>query len=512
MSTALPTSIRRASVERIVRNNRWRSDPIAWSVERARIKPWSKQRQILEAVRDNRKVAVASCHGPGKSFIAAHVVAWWLDVNTPGDAGAITTAPTDAQVKQVLWKEIRRTHSRVGLPGRTNQKEWHVTGITGEEVLVAFGKKPADKDPAGFQGTHFRRVLVVLDEACGIPGQTVDNPNSLWVAADSLLSNDDCRMLAIGNPDDPTSEFARVCRPGSGWLVIHISAFDTPNFTGEPIPDWIGQRLVGRTYVEEKRREWVPGWSWNQEGTAVVPPAGAKLEDAHPLWRSKVLGQFPESKTSMGLISPSWIEAAQARTLTPSTPNELGVDVGAGGDSSTTANRKGSVVRIMSEDHNPDTMQTSGKVLAERRETGATLVKVDSIGIGHGIVDRGKELKEPVVGINVGEEPTCNCDFELKQHSKVCNKTRFLNFRAQCWWELRERFETGNIDLDALDPATAAELVSIRYKRTSKGQIQIESKDEAKRRGIPSPNRAEAVMLVFATPKDDDSPTFAMLW
>lgn len=468
---------------------------------------WSKQREIMESVRDNRKTAVRSCHGPGKSFTAAQVIAWWLDTDAPGESGAVTTAPSDNQVKTVLWKEIRKTHARAHLMGRTNQKEWLMRRPGGEEVIVAFGKKPSDKDPAGFQGVHFSRMLVVLDEACGIPGETVDSPNSLWVAADSLLSNDDCRMLAIGNPDDPESEFAKVCKPGSGWHIIEISAFDTPNFTGEEVPEWVGKNLVGMTWVEEKRREWIPGWQWNEDRTEVLPPATVKPEDAHPLWTSKVLGRFPVGKLVFGLIPPQWIEAAQKRALQPGLPSELGVDMGAGGDSSTTCHRRGSVVRIISEDHNPDTMQTCGKVVAERRETRATLVKVDKIGIGQGVVDRGTELHEPFIGVNVGEAPRCNCQPELGVHedgAKACNVMRFANLKAQLWWEIRERFESGDIDLDEHDSATAAELVSLRFKRTSKGTIIIESKDEAKRRGIPSPNRAEAVMLAFATFEDDE--------
>lgn len=490
---------------------RYRRDPVAWAQERALLRLWSKQREIMEAVRDHRKVAVKSCHGPGKSYTAAQIVAWWLDSSPVGEAGVITTAPSDGQVKVVLWKEIRKTHARAKLPGRTNQKEWHMQRPGGEEVLVGFGKKPSDKDPASFQGTHFRRLLAILDEACGIPGETVDSPNSLWVAADSLLSNDECRMLAIGNPDDPESEFAKVCKPGSGWHVIEISAFDTPNFTGEEIAPWIAVNLVGYTWVEEKRREWVPGWQWNDERTAVVPPPGVKLDDAHPLWLSKVLGRFPTNKAALGLIPVQWIEAAQKRSLTPGAPNELGVDMGAGGDSSCTAHRQGSVVRIMSEDHNPDTMQTCGKVVEERRATRASLVKVDKIGIGQGVVDRGKELKEPFIGVNVGCEPRCNCQPDMGVHEDACNTVRFKNLKAQLWWEVRERFECGDIDLDEFDQGTASELVSLRFKRTSDGKIIIESKDEAKRRGVKSPNRAEAIMLAFAN-FDDDAPMGGALW
>jgi hypothetical protein len=336
------------------------------------------------------------------------------------------------------------------------------------------------------------------------------NPSSLWEGADSLLANDDCRIVAIGNPDDPTSHFASICKPGSNWNVINISAFDTPNFTGEKLPEHILANLIGYTWVEEKREEWAPTWRWNEAHTAVVPPEGLNVEDAHPLWLSKVLGRFPVNKVAQGLIPWTWIEAAQQRKLVPGYPSELGVDVGAGGDASCTASRRGFVVRVLSEDHNPDTMQTCGKVVDERRSLKASKVKVDEIGIGRGLVDRGVEQGEPFVGINVGNVPICsneeNCNERMNVHDVRCNKMRFANLRAQLYWTMRERFERGEMDLDPNDRATAAELVSLRYKRTSQGKIIIESKDDAKRRGVPSPNRAEAVMLALADVDDIADP------
>ncbi len=500
MSTELAPSLAIDSASLFAQRDRhlWLKDPSAWVERRLKQKLWSKQREILQSVRDHRKTAVVACHGPGKSFTAAQAVAWWIGNHPIGRAAVVTTAPTDRQVRIVLWKEIRRAHSRGRLSGRTNQKQWLSPIPGGDEEIIAFGMKPSDYDPAAFQGIHGRWVLVVLDEACGIPGKTQDQPQSLWDAADSLLSNDDCRELAIGNPDDPNTRFAEICAPGSDWNVIHISAFDTPNFTGEPIPEYIAQELVGRTWVEEKRKAWAPRWRWTEDGTRCVPPEGEKIEDAHPLWVSKVLGQFPVNLSASGLIPVTWIQAAMERGLPPKGPSELGVDVGAGGDSSCVAHRLGPVVRVIHEDHNPDTMETTGNVVHLRRKTRATSVKVDKIGIGAGVTDRGREQGEPFIGINVGEA--------------AADTENFANWRAELWWAIRERFEAGEVDLDPDDKETAAELCTLRYKRTSRGQIIIESKDEAKRRGVPSPNRAEAVMLAFAQEKKDTTPKAEVLW
>lgn len=468
------------AIETELSRRRWRRDPLSWVRDRLQIFLWSKQREILQALRDHRRVAVKSCHEIGKSFIAAVAAGWWIDTAGPGEAFVVTSAPTGPQVRTILWREIGRVHSRGKLPGRTNQTEWLLPMPSGKEEQVAIGRKPDEYDFSAFQGIHAREVLCIFDEACGIHG-------NLWEAGDSLIANDYSKFLAIGNPDVPDTEFFELCKPGSGWHVITVGAFDTPNFTGEDIPSSLRDLLIGKTYVEEKRRKWAPGWRWSDDGKHVTPPTTDRLkalESAGPFWCSKVLGEFPPNAEEGGLIPISWVKAAQERTLDPGEPNELGVDVGAGGDASVIAHRQGSVVRIIHEDHNPNTMETAGNVIAARRRTGAMSVKVDKIGIGAGIVDRGHELGEPFVGVNVGEAAD--------------DPENYVNLRAELYWGIRERFEDGDVDLDPEDDDTAAELCSIRYKRTSRGQIQIESKDDAKRRGVSSPNRAEAVMLAFS--------------
>jgi hypothetical protein len=435
-------------------------DPVSWVHDKLGEHLWSKQRTILESVRDHRRTAVHSCHGSGKSYLAARITAWWLETHPPGSAFVVTSAPTGRQVRAILWREIGRTHARGHLSGRMNQTEWWVEMPEGNEEMVAFGQKPSDMDPAAFQGIHAQYVLVIFDESCGIP-------KSLWEAADTLLSNDDSRFLAIGNPDDPVSEFAEVCKPGSGWNVIGVDAFETPNFTSEVVPDKLRNLLIGSTWVEEKKRKW---------------------GETNPLYIAKVRGQFPQVSKD-GLIPMQWIRAAQERECPQSAPIELGVDVGGGGDKSVIAVRRGCHVRVRSRDQNPDTMQTAGHVVQAIRDTGAACAKVDTIGIGRGVVDRLKEQGHNVIGVNVGSAPQ--------------DKEAYLNLRAEGYWGLRERFQDSLIDIDPDDEDLAAQLVDLKFKATSGGKIQIESKEEIKRRGKPSPDDADAVMLAFINVLDD---------
>ena len=452
---------------------RHRLEPTLWVQEKLEEFIWSKQKEIMNSVRDNRKTAVHSCHGVGKSYIAARIVAWWIDSHPAGEAVAVTSAPTGRQVRAILWKEISRAHAK-GLPGRTNQQNWLMEMPTGKEELVAFGMKPSDSDPSAFQGIHARWVLVLFDEACGIPGGD-GTTHSLWEAADSLLSNDESRFLAIGNPDDPSSEFAKACKPGSGFNVIKIGFMDTPNFTGEKVPDKLKKLLIGVEYVEDKKKRW-----------------GEK----NPLYIAKILGEFPES-TVDGLIPLRWIRAAQERSLQPSEPNELGCDVGAGGDKNVVAQRRGPVGRIIRRDTEADTMVSCGNLIYDLKKTKASVAKVDKIGIGKGMVDRAKEKKKPVIGINVAESAR--------------DSESFVNLRAEGYWGLRERFETGLMDIDEFDEDLAAQLVEIRYRRTSSGKVQIESKEEMKKRLGHSPDDADALMLAYIVPPDEEEGA-AVLW
>jgi hypothetical protein len=488
-------------VEAEFRRRGWLDSPDVWVRERLGETIWSGQRAVLSSLGKNRRTAVKSCHEIGKSFIAARAIGWWIDTHPLGEAFVVTTAPTAPQVEAILWREFGRVHAKGNLPGRLNQTEWWISPLAGKDELIAFGRKPADTDPTAFQGIHAPFVLFVGDEACGLPAAIIE-------AADSLIANDNSKALLIGNPDDPFSHFAELCKPGSGYNVIEIGAFDTPNFTAEPLPKQVLDQLIGRNYVEEKRKQWAPNWRWvdrfgqpsnPRDGVKVVPPEGADPQDTDPYWQSKILGKFPKTSGVQALIPEVWIRAAQERTLVPHGENRLGVDVGGGGDSSTGLHRHGCVARVLWEDHNPDTMHTCGEAIAHAKKVGATSILVDSVGIGRGVADRGKELEEPFTAVNVGEAARGeDTDGHLFSED-------FVNYRAQLWWSVREAFQNGEIDIDPLDQQLAKELTNIRFKRTSTGKIQIESKDDMKKRGMPSPNRADGLMLTYAEPEEQDN-------
>lgn len=448
----------REAAKRAQRAARYRTDPVAWVQERLGEHLWSKQRHIAESVRDNRRTAVKSCHDSGKSYVASRLAAWWLDVHPPGEAFVVSTAPTYAQVHAILWEEIRKTAKTAAkrgepLPGKVFlSDEWKLEDGT----LVGWGRKPADTDEHGFQGIHRRYVLAILDEACGIPTQ-------LWTAVEAITTNRDCRILAIGNPDDPATEFAKVCAPGSGWSTIRISAFDTPNFTDEPVPDSLRPLLLDPDWELDKRRRW-----------------GVES----PRYIAKVLGDFPDIGEDI-LITPAMIRAAQERSLQPGPYAILGVDVARfGSDRTSLCLRRGPVARIIGDYAKQSTTETTGKVIAACREHRVDETRVDGVGVGAGVVDQLVEQGVDVVDMQSG--------------AAAIDSEHFVNARSEWWWALRERFETGDIDIDPADEDLAAQLGTVRYRYTARGQIAIESKDELRKRGLPSPDRGDALMLTAA--------------
>ena len=436
----------------------YRTEPALWIRERCGAHVWSKQEEICESVVVNKYTGVKACHGPGKSFIAGKLASWWLDpsVHPIGSAFVVTTAPSWPQVQAILWREIRRTHRQAGLFGRiTLECMWHMgEGRSGEEI-VAMGRKPQDYDEQAFQGIHAEYVLVIADEACGIP-------KALWDAIKSLVTNDESRVLAIGNPDDPGSEFAQNCKPGTDWNVIRISAFDTPAFTGEDCPQQVLKQLTTKDWVEERRRDWGEGSN---------------------LWISKVEGEFPDVSDDY-LITPSMILRAHTTDLPGFDYGRYGMDVSRMGEDMTVIYRnRGGQIRKVDSWAKRNTMESADRAFKylQRHFPRMVPMNVDSIGLGAGVYDRLKQL-----GCEVGN---------FEGSAKALNPSKFNNRRSEMWWTFRNLIEEGLIDLDPEDQTLAEELQQIKWYVDLSGRICIETKDDAKKRGIQSPNHADACAM-----------------
>lgn len=449
--------------------NKYLNDPVSWCEDKLGDFLWSKQKEILDSVVRNRYTAVKSCHGPGKSYISSRAVGWWLDVHDLGSAFAITTAPTGPQVGAILWREMRRMHRQAKLPGRTTlDNKWYLSNentrnkANPEDELIAYGRKPADYDEAAFQGIHAEFVLVVIDEACGVPKQLYD-------AIDSIVTNETSRVLAIGNPDDPSSYFKDICEDEDLWNLIHIPAHSTPAFTGEYVPDKVARVLTSKRWVEERKLK------WGEESS---------------LYSAKVMAEFPDISDET-LFPPYVIRKSHECELAGMGTGRYGADIARMGEDKTVVyrNRDGNI-RFEAEWAKTDTAKTTGKlksILMAHTNLQVPMI-IDIIGVGAGPFDTLRAEDYPVAPFQGSE--------------KAMDERRFINRRAEVMWQFREAMEKGLIDLDPADEDLAAELGKPKWWVNPNGKIQVESKEEMKKRGVKSPNRADAAIMSWISARD----------
>jgi hypothetical protein len=448
------------------------ADPAGWMRDTLGADLWEKQVEIAEAVRDHRRVAVKSCHGVGKSWISARIATWFLHAHP--NSIVITTAPTDRQVRNILWREIRQIYASIrGLLGRCLQM-----GIEIAPNWYALGFKGDDASPDSFQGFHSDWILVIVDEAAGVA-------ESVFEALDAMMSSEHAYLLYIGNPTSDSGTFRDAFnRNRALYHTITIKAEDSPNVVAGQV---VRPYLITKAWVDETI---------------------AKYGEESPYVQARVNAEFPDS-VSGSLIPLSKIEAAAARELEPSEPSYLGVDVARyGDDESVICHRRGPVFRIVHVGRGQETTQTAGAAVIALRAADwnrakalgvdagdlrtvlkslgleRTIARVDGIGIGAGVVGDLKEADQEIEDMQAGGSSD--------------DPEHFLNKRAEWYWGLRERFMADEIDIDD-DQELIAQLSSIRYKFTSRGQVQIESKEDAKKRGVGSPDKADALAMAGAS-------------
>ena len=208
-----------------------RDDPVLFVEEILGQTVWSRQREILEAVRDHKYVSVAAGHNTGKTFTTACICWWYL--LTHERAIVLTTAATHQQVKDVLWREIRRLYSEAVWPigGKLMPKSPRFQ--LGKRLIKGF---TFDK-PDSVQGHHSPNVLVVFDEA-----QAIDQVRA-WEAFSSMLSSQGAKHIAVGNPLYAWGPFAQT-HEDPKWHSMNISCLEHPNVHGKRTVMRLSKRCV----------------------------------------------------------------------------------------------------------------------------------------------------------------------------------------------------------------------------------------------------------------------------
>jgi hypothetical protein len=481
------------------------TNPSLWAKDVLGIEPWSKQQDILKAVQENDHVAVRSCHGSGKSYIASIIAAWWIAVHPIGEAIVVTTAPTYHQVHSILWEDIRKHHinanqrfleglAPMGMPGKIKANdEWK--SDTG--VVLGFGRKPADNNDHGFQGIHRRYVLVIVDESCGIR-------DNLFTAVEAITTTENSRILAIGNPDDPAAHFAKFflnSKEGSDWINLDVSAFDSPNFTREHEGHY-----KGCEDPECLRREYAKRWDRDRDthpDTLQLLPNHEWVEQRRrawgtdsPLWLSKVLGQFPLQSINT-LFSRETLNKGLDASIKPlrTTPVILGVDLARfGPDYSTIYKNEGGKVRLVdfwggkADETEIDGVETAMRVHTAAQRLGATEVRIDTEGLGGPISDQIRRLSDGSYQV-----------IAMRGSMASPDHWRWVNARAYWYDTARQLMLDGKVDIDPTDTRLENELEQIQYHFKNRySSLQIESKEEMDKRGVKSPDFSDAFAYAVA--------------
>lgn len=411
--------------------------------------PEPYQDDLLRAVgRGERKVSVRSGHGTGKSTSLSWAMLWFQLFRFP--CKVVVTAPTTAQLYDAMFAELKRWINELpdALKVLLEVKADRIELVAAPSEAFISARTSRAEQPEALAGVHSDNVMLVVDEASGVPEQVFE-------AASGSMSGHNAMTILAGNPTRTSGTFYEThTRLSDHWMTLHWSCIDSARVSDE--------------FVEEMKVRYG--------------------EDSNA-YRIRVLGEFPMGDDDT-IIPLHLAEAAKARDVTPSptTKPVWGLDVARfGSDRTVLCKRLGPVVTEVETWRGLDLMQTVGRVKAQYDgllpSDRPTEILVDSIGLGAGVHDRLRELGLPVRAVNVSETPAFG--------NTYTNLRTELIFRFRGWLEQRGSRIPNDGEL-------IAELTSIRYSFASNGKMKAEGKDDMRRRGLRSPDKADAVFLTFA--------------
>lgn len=447
----------------------WR-DPVAFVhdcfIWRPGESPTKYQDEIMAALPKYHRVSARGGRGFGKSALCSWLILWFALTRDGEDWKVPTTAGAWRQLIKFLWPEVHKWARRLNwnkiprppFDTRTELLSQNLKLWTGEAFASSSDKQDL------IEGAHADYLLYILDECKVIPDKVFDSVEGSLTGGGFTNNTREAFVIAVSTPGDRIGRFFDIQRHGPGyddWWVRHVK-----------LEEVIEAGILPQGWVEQRKKQWGVG---------------------SPVFQSQVLGEFPEQGSDM-LINLSWVEAARQNELVPAGPKISGVDVARWGDDSSVqivaqdCKRKGQdeiitggcIIDLEAWNGN-DLMQTTGRVKAK-----GIYANIDTIGMGAGVYDRLQEQGFGCNSINVG--------------SSADDSEHFFNLRAELYWQLREDFREGRIDLTRLDQDSydrlQGELTNIKYEYTSKGQIKIEPKDDIKKRAEgQSPDFADALML-----------------
>jgi len=414
------------------------------------------QERMLEAVANNKRVAIYAPRGVGKTAPLAWLIHWYALTREKRRQQwkILTVASSWLQLTQYLWQEVHKW---------SRELQWDIIGteydskqLQLKSLALDYGKafSASCSDPNKLEGAHADEILVLIDEAKGVPP-------AIWDALEGIGTAGTTQFIAVSTPSMPVGRFYDICSGKRGytdWAVQRIT-----------VEDAIREGSMDERYLEKRKQQW-------GEDSAV--------------YRQHILGEF--AGVSEGrLIELSWLERAVKSTGGEEpVVKHIGVDVAEYGDDETVlAFYTGSGIEKIETYTGTNLMEVVGRVI-NASNAGSVPVSVDSIGVGAGVYARLTEQ-----GIYA----------KRYMASERAVDSRYLNKRAESYWNLRDRLQEGTLTLPD-DPMLREELLSIQWELNSAGKIKIVAKDKIKKTLGRSPDRADAVAMAVYEPTERISP------
>lgn len=429
---------------------RYQHDPVKFAREVIGMEPDEWQCELLQSVADPkiRRVSCRSGHGVGKSSAVAMAAIWHVLMRVPSKT--VVTAPTSAQLFDACFAEMKNIAKRLKPPFNEllEIKSDRIELKSAPESTFISCRTSRQEQPEALAGVHSPSTLLLADESSGIP-------ESVFEAASGSMSGIHSTTVLTGNPTRNTGFFYDTHnRLKENWHTMHVSCVDS--------------NRVSEDFINDMK---------NRYG-----------EDS-PAYHVRVLGNFPPSESDT-VVPVSLIDHAMKNDVKihEDTVSIWALDVARqGNDSSVLCKRQGPVIHPLTVWNNLDLMQLTGAVKAEYDAVSSSKkpveIIVDSVGLGAGVLDRLRELGLPARGLNVSE--------------RSVQRETYINLRAELWFKCKAWLEGMDVKIPH-DDRLWAELAAPRYHFTSSGKIQVESKEAMKKRGINSPDRADAVCLSLA--------------
>jgi hypothetical protein len=394
--------------------------------------------------------AVASGHGIGKSALVAWLILW--AISTFEDTRGVVTANTEAQLKGKTWAELAKWYRRainkhwfiltataLYSADKTHEKTWRIDMVPWSE-----------SNTEAFAGLHNegKRIILIFDEASAI----ID---AIWDVAEGALTDENTEIIwtAFGNPTRNTGRF-KDCfgRLKHRWGHTQIDSRDVEGTNKDQIQKWVDDYGEDSDFVKVRVRGLFPNASFKQfiSVTDVDAAYGRHLREDQFNWAPKILS-----------VDPAW----------------------EGDDETVIALRQGLAFKILATiPKNDNDVQMANIVARYEDDEKADAVFIDG-GYGTGIVSVGRTLHR---------------DWQLVWFSEKPIDQGCLNKRAEMWKAARDWLKQGGAI--PKDPTLHGDLIGPETVPRLDGKIQLESKKDMKDRGIPSPNRGDALALTFAYP------------